>query len=370
MAAWTLAVLLVNRASFARHLQALVASIIVVGGLGVVMIISIVRNGLDIGLGGVLLLLMFNFGFLRLLFVPSLLAGLIVCLAYNIAAVVGGVSAWLIVANNFFLVSALISGATVTYLLERLFRSQFLAERELAAEREALAQKHLADSRHLDWLTRLGAFLRHEARQPVAQIASSMELIGLAVNEDERVQPYINSASVAAQQVWNLVERATLATDAEAFVRQGAPSFFDLDRLLAEAVENYQQTYSGVKIVLAEGSPAEVRADPALVKEAIGNLLSNAISFARDDSVIHVALEAERRQATVRICNKGPLLEGDAEAMFNPFVSSRAGPSSEHHGLGLYLVRLIAEQYGGAATLANLADGSGVVASISLPLAG
>jgi adenylate cyclase len=67
--------------------------------------------------------LMFNFGFFRLLFVESFFSGLIICLAYNIAATICNLEIERIVANNFFLVSALISGASVTYLLERLFRA-------------------------------------------------------------------------------------------------------------------------------------------------------------------------------------------------------------------------------------------------------
>ena len=61
--------------------------------------------------------------------------------------------------------------------------------------------------------------------------------------------------------------------------------------------------------------------------------------------------------------------EGDTEILFGPFASSRSGPASEHQGLGLYLVRLIAAQCGGTASIANFDDGSGVQASIVLPLA-
>jgi len=63
-----------------------------------------------------------------------------------------------------------------------------------------------------------------------------------------------------------------------------------------------------------------------------------------------------------------PPIEGNAEFLFGPFSSSRSDPSSEHQGLGLYLVRLIAEQHGGEATVANLPTARGVEASIFLPL--
>jgi hypothetical protein len=81
----------------------------------------------------------------------------------------------------------LISEASVTYLLERLFRSQFLAEKELTNEREALTRQHQVDNRYLDWLRQLASFLRHEVRQPIAQINSNIELIKLLHRRDERI---------------------------------------------------------------------------------------------------------------------------------------------------------------------------------------
>jgi hypothetical protein len=90
--AWFLAITLLRRATFARHLQALMTPTIIIAGVGVVIIISIVYDGLIVGLGGVVLVLMFNFGFFRLLFVPSLVSGLIICFAYNAAAIIGGLS--------------------------------------------------------------------------------------------------------------------------------------------------------------------------------------------------------------------------------------------------------------------------------------
>jgi uncharacterized membrane protein YebE (DUF533 family) len=93
------------------------------------------------------------------LFFPSLCSGLIVCLAYNTAAIASGV-----------------------------------ADKELA-------RQHQADIRYLHWLRQLAEFLRHEVRQPVAQINSSIELIQLQTSDADALQPYIASASLGAQHV-------------------------------------------------------------------------------------------------------------------------------------------------------------------------
>jgi len=241
--------------------------------------------------------------------------------------------------------------------------------RELNREREALAKQHQADARYISWLRQLAGFLRHEVRQPVAQINSSVELIHLT-SHDDQLKPYIASASQGVRHVWNLIERASRATDAEAFVRQGQAQPIDLPRLLGELIVSYRQTHSGIdfRLQLPDKEPLYVSADPTLLKEAVSNLLANAASFADEESIIQVVLERDGVHAVIKVRNKGPIIQYDTEMLFGPFASTRSGPSSEHQGLGLYLVRLVAEHHGGKAIISNLDDGSGVEASIFLPL--
>jgi two-component system, OmpR family, sensor histidine kinase ChvG len=111
-----------------------------------------------------------------------------------------------------------------------------------------------------------------------------------------------------------------------------------------------------------------VNVDPALLKEAVSNLLSNAASFATEQSTVEIRLEQTATSATIKVRNKGPLLSNDAEVLFGPFASTRSGPFSKHQGLGLYLVRLIAEHHGGTAAIMDIDDKSGVEASIRLLL--
>src|SRR5262249_35996969 len=161
-----------------------------------------------------------------------------------IAAIVGGLRPTVIIANNFFLVSALISGSSVTYLIEKLFRMYYLSERDLLRERETLARQHLIDDRYLKWLKQLASFLRHEVRQPIAQISSSIEIVQLACKDNAQILPYLASATTGARHVWNLVERASRATDAEAFVRQSKPEPAALSVLLAEQVALHERSQS------------------------------------------------------------------------------------------------------------------------------
>jgi two-component system, OmpR family, sensor histidine kinase ChvG len=241
--------------------------------------------------------------------------------------------------------------------------------RELNREREALSRQHQADARYISWLRQLAGFLRHEVRQPVAQINSSVELIDLT-SHDDQLKPYIASASQGVRDIWNLIERASRVTDAETFVRQGQPQPVDLPGLLRELIGSYQQTHSGVdfRLQLPDKEPLYVSADPTLLKEAFSNLLANAASFADEESIIQVVLERDGVHAVIKVRNKGPIIQYDTEMLFGPFASTRSGPSSEHQGLGLYLVRLVAEHHGGKAIISNLDDGSGVEASIFLPL--
>ena len=76
---------------------------------------------------------------------------------------------------------------------------------------------------------------------------------------------------------------------------------------------------------------------------------------------------------SLRFGNNGPLLpEATAGRLFDSMISVRkeASGNNPHLGLGLYIVRLIAEFHGGNASARNREDRSGVVIEIRLPAAG
>ena len=81
-------------------------------------------------------------------------------------------------------------------------------------------------------------------------------------------------------------------------------------------------------------------------------------------------LDTERDFLRITVANRGPSLpETDERSLFESMVSHRGPHSRMHFGLGLYVVRAIAEYHGGSVRALNLVDGSGVAIMVELPLA-
>jgi two-component system sensor histidine kinase ChvG len=100
----------------------------------------------------------------------------------------------------------------------------------------------------------------------------------------------------------------------------------------------------------------------------LDKLIDNAVDFSPADGTITVRLLLAAQAAVIEVDNPGPPLPPQlAGRLFESLWQSRAdGDSRPHFGLGLYIVRLIAEFHGGAAAAGNLADGSGVRISVRL----
>ena len=87
--------------------------------------------------------------------------------------------------------------------------------------------------------------------------------------------------------------------------------------------------------------------------------------------MITVGINADANNLTLFVTNQGPTIpEDQVESIFDSMVSIReSNPDNRlHFGMGLYVVRIIAEYHGGTVKASNLYDGKGVSIKVTLPI--
>jgi two-component system, OmpR family, sensor kinase len=121
----------------------------------------------------------------------------------------------------------------------------------------------------------------------------------------------------------------------------------------------------GAVQVRAEQAELVVCADPVRLRQAIENLLSNALKVQPEDDAVQVHVAACESWATVTVEDRGPGIPPDVlPRLFQRFGS---GPGSVGLGLGLYLARGIAEAHAGSLEV-DSSSGRGARFTLRLPL--
>ena len=148
---------------------------------------------------------------------------------------------------------------------------------------------------------------------------------------------------------------------------------FDLAAVVAGCVDGYRQAYPAARIAFARpAAKMIVDGAPDLVAQMLDKLVANAVEFGKDGA-IELILAREGDDLLLAVGNEGPPLPAmQAGHLFDSMVSVRGGGGEggePHLGLGLYIVRLIAQFHGGSARAANRRDGTGVVITVSMPAA-
>ena len=223
-----------------------------------------------------------------------------------------------------------------------------------------------------DYLEHMAGRLSHELRTPIAVVRSSLDNLRLQpLGEDARV--YVERANEGVTRLDTILTRMSEATRLEHLVREGDRERFDAAAVLAGCVSGCAAIYPDHRFELANaGAPVMLSGAPDLFAQLLEKLIANAADFASAGTPVRLALATAGAEAVLTVSNSGPLLpEAMRGRLFESMVSVRAGAQARepHLGLGLYIVRLIAEFHGGRVTAANRADGSGVEFTLRVPLA-
>ena len=216
--------------------------------------------------------------------------------------------------------------------------------------------------------------LSHELRTPVAVVRSSLDNLRLAALPEE-ARVYIERAQLGLNRLAHILTRMTEATRLEQSLGDAERERFDLAKVVAGSVDGYRIAYPEKRIVLEMAAgEMPVQGAPELIAQMLDKLVANAIEFATGTTPIFVRLariESDAgTEARLSVENEGPPLPSAMQGrLFDSMVSVRSEHAADvpHLGLGLYIVRLIAEFHGGSVRADNRADGRGVVITVSMP---
>jgi dedicated sortase system histidine kinase len=224
---------------------------------------------------------------------------------------------------------------------------------------------------YTEYLERIADRLSHELRTPIAVVSSSLDnLKSQALPDASRV--YIERAEDGVRRLDNILTRITEATRLERMLSDAEREPFDLGRVVSGCVAGYAGAFPQARFALRlPERRIPMTGAPDLIAQMLDKLVANAIDFSVPGEPIDVAVDETPEGATLSVGNIGPLLPAAMrDRLFESMVSMRDGGAQgeePHLGLGLFIVRLIAQFHGGRAAARDRADGRGVVFEVFLP---
>jgi two-component system OmpR family sensor kinase len=220
-----------------------------------------------------------------------------------------------------------------------------------AAARQ-VAQSFAERARVEDEMRRFVADASHELRTPLTVVTGFVDVLRRGGYADESVRDNaFRRIAAETTRMRRLVERLIVLARIER-LPSVAPEIVDLGEIAREAIAGRAVDGTQVPLTIA-GDTAYVRADPADLHEAIGNLIENALKYGASP---RVGIVRENGTVVVRVQDAGPgIAPEDTGKIFERFYRSAETREVPGSGLGLTIAAGAAKRAGG--TLA-LEDGS------------
>jgi two-component system, OmpR family, sensor histidine kinase CreC len=213
--------------------------------------------------------------------------------------------------------------------------------------------------------------LTHELKSPLAAIRGAAELLDEQMPVAERAR-FLSNIRGEVDRLQQVIDRLLDLAMVERRQALEARVPVDLQAVTDELLDSKSWLVQARQLIVDNRAqkPVVVQGDLFLLRQALSNLLDNAIAFAPRGGTLRIEARAEPGRGLVRIHNSGSGIPAFAEGrLFERFYSlPRPDTDKKSTGLGLSFVKEVAALHGGEIRVENHPD-EGVVATLSLPAA-
>ena len=211
--------------------------------------------------------------------------------------------------------------------------------------------------------------LTHDLRSPLTAAKMSAQMIARSLNVPERIPSLtgrvIDNLDRTNQMIENLLDANRIKAGE---LLQLEMHETNLVALVSETLNNLT-TSLGDRFAIEASDPA-IKGfwSPDSLRRVVENLCTNAVKYSLEQSQVKVRVFQDSRCAFLSVHNAGnPIPPNELETLFDPFKRATDTVAKRGWGLGLTLVKGIAEAHGGSVTVQSGAD-EGTTFTVQLPL--
>jgi two-component system CheB/CheR fusion protein len=284
-----------------------------------------------------------------------------------------GAERWFLLrVNPYRTPSNVIAGVVVSFIeVTRLKETEAALQRAVAELEEAERSLRDVDERRTEFL----GVLSHELRNPLAPIRNALLLLQRAAPGSAQAARALAVAERQTDQLARLVDDLLDATRISRGKLQVQRRPVELSALLRQALEDHRPAFAARAVALEgqlDGRPRWVDGDAARLTQVVGNVLQNAAKFTGPQGRVTVSLaDGSDGRVAIRVVDDGEGIAPELlDRVFEPFVQAETTLHRTQGGLGLglALVKAVAELHGGRVEAHSDGTGHGAAFSVWLPL--
>ena len=212
--------------------------------------------------------------------------------------------------------------------------------------------------------------LAHDMRTPLTRLRGTAELALRDGGNPAEARSALAACIDETDRVLHLLEVLLDVSAAEAGALTLWRERLDLRALATRAADLYREVaeQKNIRIEPDLPAPAEMEGDPVRLGQALSNLVDNALKYTPEGGRVSIAVAAEPGAVTVTVDDTGPgVPAAERDAVWRRLYRGDASRSQRGLGLGLTLVRAVAEAHGGSATVGD-APGGGARFQLRFPV--